>query len=78
MKGEDVRALQKLMNCLGFKIANTGSGSKGKETNVFLNQTYNSVKKFQEAYASDILTPFKLTKGTGIFSKLSQKKAESI
>ena len=78
MKGEDVRALQKLMNCLGFKLASTGPGSPGNETNLFVGKTHVAVVKFQEMYSSDILTPVNATKGTGIFATYSQKKVQAL
>ncbi len=76
--GEDVRALQKLMNCLGFTLADTGPGSEGKETNVFSERTLSAVKKFQETYSLEILNPINATKGTGIFAELSRKKAQTL
>jgi hypothetical protein len=78
MTGEDVRALQKLMNCLGFTLAASGPGSSGKETNLFVDKTYAAVIKFQEAYAADILAPVSAAKGTGIFATYSQKKAAEL
>lgn len=74
-KGEDVRELQKLLNCLGFLLANDGPGAPGSETNLFAERTYNAVVRFQEAYAQDILVPLNLEKGTGIFAQSSRKKA---
>lgn len=78
MKGEDVRALQKLMNCLGFALAADGPGSAGEETNLFVERTFAAVKKFQEAYATDILAPLSEIRGTGIFALYSQKKARAL
>ncbi|MHB1316335.1 MAG: lectin-like protein [Minisyncoccota bacterium] len=78
MKGEDVRTLQQLMNCLGFKLADDGPGSPGNETNLFVDRTFSAVKKFQENYSSDILAPINITKGTGIFAELSRKKIISL
>lgn len=75
MKGEDVRALQRLMNCLGFTLAVNGPGSTGQETNVFASRTHTAVIKFQETYAAQILTPFAEAKGTGIFGTYSRKQA---
>lgn len=77
-RGEDVRALQRLMNCLGFKLADTGPGSSGKETNLFVGLTREAVIAFQERYFTDILSPIQRTKGTGIFANLSQKKASDL
>lgn len=78
MVGEDVRALQKLMNCLGFTIAINGPGSPSKETTRFADRTVGAVKKFQEAYATEILSPLRLTVGTGIFASLSQQKVRAL
>lgn len=76
--GEDVRALQKLMNCLGFTLAASGPGAPGEETNLFVNRTYAAVIQFQETYAADILIPLSLKKGTGIFAELSRKKSDML
>jgi len=77
-QGEDVRSLQKFLNCSGFTLATTGPGAAGNETTLFSVRTYNAVIRFQEQYAVDILTPISLTKGTGVFGELSRKKAESL
>lgn len=78
MSGEDVRALQKLMNCLGFKLAESGPGAPGEETNMFVGRTHGAVIKFQEKYAPDILAQIGATKGTGIFAEYSRKKAQEL
>jgi len=78
MTGEDVRALQKLMNCLGFTLATSGPGAPGKETSLFVDKTYRAVVRFQETYTSDILAPISATKGTGIFAEYSRKKAQAL
>lgn len=75
MTGEDVRALQKLMNCLGFTLGSSGPGSPGHETNLFVSRTFAAVAKFQDTYAQDILAPLSLANGTGIFAELSRKTA---
>ncbi len=77
-KGEDVRNLQKLMNCLGFSLASSGPGSVDQETIYFVERTKNAVIKFQEEYYTRILTPLMLTKGTGIFGQFSQYAVEDI
>lgn len=75
--GEDVRALQKFLNCAGFALASSGAGSSGNETAVFSTRTLSSLKAFQLAYAADILTPAAAAKPTGIFAQYSKKKAYS-
>jgi len=67
MTNSDVKELQKYLNTHGFVIAQNGAGSLGKETNYFGLLTYKTLIKFQEAHASDILTPNGLKKGTGYF-----------
>lgn len=67
MTNSDVKELQKYLNAHGVIVAQIGAGSLGKETNYFGLLTYRAVVKFQEAHASDILTPNGLKKGTGYF-----------
>lgn len=78
MEDEEVRALQKFLNCAGFILASSGAGSPGNETNLFSVRTYLALQKFQEKYASEILYPVNVTSGTGIFGELSRKKAEAL
>lgn len=46
---ESVRDLQKLLNALGFRIAEEGPGSPGQETNYYGALTIEAVQKFQSA-----------------------------
>lgn len=48
--GEDVRTLQRFLNCKGFVVAITGPGSIGNETNKFGPATVKSVKALQKSY----------------------------
>ncbi len=48
-KGEDVRALQKMLNVSGFKVAISGAGSPGKETTFFGPATRAALVKYQTA-----------------------------
>lgn len=45
--GEDVRALQKLLNAKGYVVAATGPGSPGNETSIFGFATEAAVRRFQ-------------------------------
>ncbi|HEX7651381.1 MAG TPA: LamG-like jellyroll fold domain-containing protein [Candidatus Paceibacterota bacterium] len=74
-EGEDVRALQKFLNCAGFKLADAGPGSPGNETTYFVGRTLDALIRFQEAYAANVLVPIGAQKGTGIFAEYSQKQA---
>lgn len=78
MLGEDVRALQKFLNCQGFTLSLSGPGAPGEETNLFADRTFNAVVRFQEAYADEVLKPGNLTRGTGFFGTYSQKKAHQL
>ncbi|MEI6843341.1 MAG: DUF2341 domain-containing protein [bacterium] len=70
----DVRQLQIFLNSKGFSVSATGNGSPGKETEFFGPLTKQAVIKFQEKYASEILTPQGLTKGTGYVGKATRLK----
>lgn len=50
VSGEDVRALQRLLNARGYVVAVSGSGSAGNETNYFGPATEAAVIKFQIAH----------------------------
>lgn len=71
-QGEDVRLLQKFLNTHGFPLAETGVGSPGNETDYFGPMTWNALVKFQEAYATEVLAPWGLQKGTGILGKTTR------
>lgn len=73
--GGDVYELQKLLNeDYRTKIAFTGPGSPGYETNYFGELTRRAVAKFQELYRNDILAPAGLVAGNGYFGSLTRSK----
>jgi peptidoglycan hydrolase-like protein with peptidoglycan-binding domain len=77
-KGEAVKRLQQTLNdCPELGLATTGPGSKGLETEVFVERTLSAVKRFQEKFRADILTPQKLVEPTGILDELTRKKLSS-
>ena len=49
LKGEDVRALQQLLNNRGFIVAQSGYGSPGNETDYFGPATQDALARFQAA-----------------------------
>lgn len=71
--GEDVKALQEFLNQNGFVISKSGNGSPGNETTFYGGATARALAKFQEAHAEVLLTPYGLTKGTGIFGPATRK-----
>jgi hypothetical protein len=77
-RGEEVRQLQIFLNAQGFTVAQSGTGSVGKESSYFGPATKRALIKFQEAYRSEILAPFKLAKGTGIFGAATRAKANGM
>jgi len=75
----DVKRLQIFLNQNSdTRLANSGPGSLGKETNLFGRLTLKAVIKFQEKYAQDILAPWKLTKGTGFVGKTTIGKINQL
>jgi hypothetical protein len=67
MRGPDVLCLQQYLNAHGESLAQSGPGSPGEETDYFGSLTFNTLVRFQEAYAAQILAPLNLSKGTGYF-----------
>lgn len=77
--GEDVRQLQIFLNSSpDTKLADSGPGSPGNETNYFGISTKNAVMKFQSKYASEILIPAGLSSPTGVFGELSRSKINNL
>ncbi|MFA5997192.1 MAG: IPT/TIG domain-containing protein [Candidatus Paceibacterota bacterium] len=78
-KGEDVRALQKLLNLdKDTLVADTGAGSLGNETDYFGPATKRALIKFQNKYASEILFPLGMSTGNGYFGARTREKANSL
>jgi hypothetical protein len=76
--GGEVMWIQKFLNSHGFTVATTGAGSSGNESSYFGAATKAAVIKFQNAYASDILTPVGLTAGNGNWFAGTRAKANAL
>jgi len=65
--GEDVMALQKLLNEEGFTVSSIGAGAPGSETSYFGARTASALARYQNYYRADILESVGLSVGTGYF-----------
>jgi len=63
----DVKELQRFLNAHDAQVAPDGPGSPGKEAEVFGPSTQAALIRFQDAHASEVLTPAGITKATGFF-----------
>lgn len=72
--GTDVKYLQILLN----SDSATSIGNAGKETTYFGAATKAGVVKFQNKYANEVLKPYGLTAGTGIFGSASRAEANEL
>ncbi len=79
LQGEDVRELQRILNKNPItRVAVSGPGSLGSETNYFGQMTRTAVIKFQELYAPEVLFPIGLYKGTGFIGQYTLAKLNKI
>ncbi len=73
--GQDVLLLQKILNQQSAtRIALSGTGSQGEETEYFGAKTKDAVIRLQELNKKDVLSPVGLTKGTGVVGPLTRGK----
>jgi hypothetical protein len=79
MKSFEVKKLQELLNTdPDTRLANSGPGSPGSETDYFGPLTKKAVIKFQEKYAGEILAPWGLAEGTGIVGRTTRAKLNQL
>lgn len=77
--GADVMKLQQFLNAdADTRVAASGAGSVGMETEYFGPATAAAVSKMQVKYRADILSPANLVNPTGYFGASSRAKANSL
>jgi hypothetical protein len=77
IKGDDVKKLQIFLNNNGFILVSNGPGSPGNETDRFGSLTKNALKRFQEAFRANILTPAGISSATGYFGPVTRNFLKS-
>lgn len=75
----DIRRLQKFLNeDPDTRLAESGWGAPGNETNFFGPRTWQAVVRFQKKYTKDVLAPWGITKGTGFVGKTTLAKINEL